>query len=265
MIAQILDGKACAEKIEQDILEATKKMETKPRLMIVTDGHDPASQVYIRNKLRAATRCGIDSETSVIDDDSVDSLRSVRRRMGMNDGIIVQLPFQNHTIRDILLQTIPYEKDVDGLLEYRTGYTPCTPKGIMTLLDYYDIPIAGKNAVIIGRSKLVGHPLYELFLKRDATVTICHSKTTNLSEHTRNADILVSAVGKPNTVTVDMVKPGAVVVDVGINRVDGKLCGDVDFENVKEVAGWITPVPGGVGPMTVASLMQNTLEAATMR
>ena len=182
--------------------------------------------------------------------------------MCASDGVIVQLPFQNHAIRDTLLRTIPYNKDVDGLLEYCTAYTPCTPKGIITLLDHYDIPIAGKNVVIVGRSKLVGQPLAELLLRRDATVTVCHSKTTDLAEHTRIADILVCAVGKPNTITADMVKPGAVVVDVGINHVDDKLCGDVDFENVKEVAGWITPVPGGVGPMTVASLMENTLRAA---
>lgn len=264
MSAQILDGKACAAEVKYAVLEGSGKMKVPPRLLIVTDGKDPASQVYIRNKLKAADECGIETGVFTVEDTWVSNelLWTFSELVDGYDGVIIQLPFENHEVRDALFDQLPPAKDVDGLLEHPQSHTPCTPKGIITLLDHYDIPIAGKNVVIIGRSKLVGRPLAELFLQRDATVTVCHSKTTNLEEHTRNADILVAAVGKPNTVTADMVKPGAVVVDVGINRVDDKLCGDVDFENVKEVADWITPVPGGVGPMTVASLMQNTLEAA---
>lgn len=264
MSAKILDGKACAAEIEKEVRAGIDKLHFSPSLLIVTDGYDPASQVYIRNKVKAAERCGIGVEIlNVNDESSIPPAARVRGRMLRSSGVIVQLPFQDPSLSDILLKTIFPSKDVDGLLGIPNGHTPCTPKGIITLLNYYDIPISGKNVVIIGRSNLVGRPLAELFLQRDATVTVCHSKTSNLAEFTRNADILVSAVGKPMFVTADMVKSDAVVVDVGINRVDGKLCGDVDFENVKEVASWITPVPGGVGPMTVASLMQNTLDAAS--
>lgn len=263
MSAQILDGKACAAEIERQVKADVDKTPHAPSLLIVTDGHDPASQVYIRNKVKAAERCGIHVDILNMSDKSKmpPSFR-LRSRMPTKSGVIVQLPFQDPSLADALLKQIPPVKDVDGLLGHPESHTPCTPAGIISLLEYNDIPIEGKHVVIIGRSKLVGRPLAELFLQKDATVTVCHSKTANLEEHTRRADILVAAVGKPMFITADMVKPGAVVIDVGINRVDGKLCGDVDFENVKEVAGWITPVPGGVGPMTVASLMRNTLTAA---
>lgn len=266
MGAIILDGKACADSIEKKLIETIQAEKLKPILTIVTDSKDPASQVYIRNKIKAAERCGIKPQVMVVPDDkSTDKLITA-------DGIIVQLPMADKELEEEYLDYLAFvwEKDVDGLTPRNYGYMcaqkgyylePCTPKGILTLLDYYKIDISGKNVVIVGRSNLVGRPLAELMLQRNATVTICHSKTKNLAEHTKNADILVAAVGSPKLITADMVKPGAAVVDVGINRVDGKLCGDVDFEAVKEVAGYITPVPGGVGPMTVISLMENVVEA----
>lgn len=269
----IMDGKRVAfgmeSFIKKNIEESGKRF--RPKLLIVTDNSDPASQVYVRNKIKAAERCGIHAEVLNINDGDDQNSVGYKIFHSRADAIIVQLPLKEGNER-ALIGCIPDGKDVDGLGLYNigclhsshtNGVIPCTPKGIMTLLDAYHINIAGKHAVVVGRSHLVGRPIAELLLQRNATVTICHSRTANLSEYTRHADILISAVGKRNLITADMIKPGAVVIDVGINRdEDGKLCGDVDFDKAKEVAGWITPVPGGVGPMTVASLMMNTMEAA---
>ena len=267
-----MDGKRIATDMEAFIKKSIEDSgpRFKVKLLIVTDNSDPASRVYVKNKIKSAERCGIDAEVLSINDET-EASSGYKIFNHDADGIIVQLPLKYGNER-ALIGCIPEGKDVDGLGLYNigclhsthtNGIIPCTPKGIMTLLDAYHINIRGKHAVVVGRSHLVGRPIAELLLQRDATVTICHSHTKNLAEITRQADILIVAVGKSKLVAADMIKPGAVVVDVGINRDEnGKLCGDVDFDNAKEVAGWITPVPGGVGPMTVASLMWNTMEAA---
>ncbi len=271
--ATILDGKRVASDIERDIMETISESGLRPKLLIVTDNHDPSSRVYVRNKVRAAERCGIDVE---VYDISKETKQELVRREIINsdaDAIIIQLPIQAGFESGMdLINCIPTHKDVDGLSIFNTGClhlsldggsVPCTPQGIMTLLKAYQIDIDGKHAVVVGRSNLVGRPVAELLLQNNATVTICHSHTKNLCEITRQADILIVAVGKPKIITEDMVKPGAVVVDVGTNRDEnGKLCGDVDFDKVKNVAGWITPTPGGVGPMTVATLMKSVMEKA---
>lgn len=273
MSATILDGKRVASDIERDIMETIPESGLRPKLLIVTDNHDPSSRVYVRNKVKAAERCGIDIE---VYDISKEIKQELVRREIMNsdaDAIIIQLPIQAGFEGGMdLSNCIPTHKDVDGLSIFNTGClhlnlddgsVPCTPQGIMTLLKAYQIDVDGKHAVVVGRSKLVGRPIAELLLQNNATVTICHSHTRNLREVTRQADILITAVGKPRFITEDMIKPGAVVIDVGINRDEnGKLCGDVDFDKVKNVAGWITPAPGGVGPMTVATLLKSVTEKA---
>lgn len=273
MAAQILDGK----KYSEHILETVKiniNNWGSPTLVIYRIGDDPASAVYVRNKIRAAEKVGINAivrhyeattnPMKVQDQIYLDSKDS------LIDGIMIQLPLPEGWDEVSLMELIPAEKDVDGLTYENRGmlsdltafHVPCTANGIIQMLGYYGIELEGKHCVVIGRSDIVGKPVAQLALMKNATVTICHSKTKNLADITRTADILIAAAGKENLVTADMVKPGAVVVDVGINRnADGKLCGDVDFENVKEIASWITPVPGGVGPVTVAMLMQNTLSA----
>lgn len=273
MAAQILDGK----KYSEHILETVKiniNNWGSPTLVIYRIGDDPASAVYVRNKIRAAEKVGINAiirhyeattnPMKVQDQIYLDSKDS------LIDGIMIQLPLPEGWDEVSLMELIPAEKDVDGLTYENRGmlsdltafHVPCTANGVIQMLGYYGIELEGKHCVVIGRSDIVGKPVAQLALMKNATVTICHSKTKNLADITRTADILIAAAGKENLVTADMVKPGAVVVDVGINRnADGKLCGDVDFENVKEVASWITPVPGGVGPVTVAMLMQNTLSA----
>lgn len=272
MSAIILDGKALATKIEEYIKDEMTELMYPPRLAILTDHSDPASEVYMRNKINAAKRCGFEAEIISLPEAFTTSFMRyfMDDVISRSDAIILQLPLKNNTWKDIILSMIPPSHDVDGLTRGSIGdlhagdmgaHIPCTPSGVIRLLNENKVPIKGKHVVIVGRSQLVGRPLAELFLQYDATVTVCHSKTEDLAKHTKQADILVCAVGKPKLITADMVKPGAAVIDVGINRVDGKLCGDVDFEAVKEVAGWITPVPGGVGPMTVAMLMQNTLQA----
>ena len=265
MSAIIMDGKKVAAEVEARVRQRIIDGDFHPKLLIVTDGLDPASKVYIRNKVKAAERCGI---TPIVISTEERSPFDIVELYPEFDGIIVQLPMRNKLDADYLIGEIPYKKDVDGLKvdSYHFGYfEPCTPLGIIRLLDYYDIPIAGQNAVVIGRSELVGKPLARMLMDRDATVTVCHSKTEYISSHTRRADIVISAVGKPNLITKDMVMSPVVIVDVGINRVDGKLCGDVDYDRVSKIASHITPVPGGVGPMTVAMLMENTLYAARMR
>lgn len=285
-MAIIIDGKHLSDYFQRHAKSIVSYLLIKgfaqPKLCIFTDGDDPASKVYVRNKLRMAEECGIKAEVVPLKSGSTaeEIIENNRQHVAATseeyDGVIIQLPIKGLSGKDEqkLIDLIPPEKDVDGLTSYSVGklhsaegvydgfFTPCTPTGILLMLDCFGISMRGKNAVVIGRSQLVGRPIAEMMLAHDATVTICHSKTKNLKEYTRNADILVSAAGVPGLITSDMVKPGAAVIDVGINRRDGKLCGDVVFDDVKEVAGCITPVPGGVGPMTVASLMMHTANAA---
>lgn len=270
MSAIIMDGKKVAAEIEAEIKQAIIDEGLKPKLLIVTDGHDPASKVYIRNKVKAAERCGI---MPIVTSTEEMSPFDIVEYYPDFDGIIVQLPMRNNLDAAYLIEAIPPKKDVDGLNTNgnlaASYFNPCTPMGIIQLLRYYQIPIEGKHAVIVGRSELVGKPLARMLLDRDATVTVCHSKTKGLAGITPMADILISAVGNPGLIVLPMIKENAVVVDVGINRVDGKLCGDVDWAwptaDIKNHVSHITPVPGGVGPMTVAMLMENTLYAARMR
>ena len=276
MSAKILDGKKCADEALELVARRIKDNELKtPSLVIYRIGDDPASAVYVRNKVRAAENIGIKATVNHYSSDAMlhvvmHDLESDARDTNI-DGIMIQLPLPKGWEARELMALIPPIKDVDGLTYENMGmlqegspyHKPCTVKGILWLLRHNGIRLAGKHVVIVGRSDIVGKPTALSALSANATVTICHSKTQNLAEMTRQADILIAAVGKEKLITADMVKPGAVVVDVGINRnAEGKLCGDVDFENVKEVAGWITPVPGGIGPMTVAMLMHNTMGAA---
>lgn len=277
-MAQIINGKevskATREKVKGMVTEFVKSSNRQPCLAVIIVGEDPASQTYVRNKILGCAEVGMKSlsyelpETStnkdvakIINDLAVDS---------NVDGILVQLPLPKHLDERYLLSLIPDSKDVDGFSPNNLGLlamnaprtVSCTPFGVMELIASTGVDIAGKRAVVIGRSNTVGKPMAMLLLNANATVTVCHSKTQNLAEVCREADILVAAIGRPRFVTADMVKPGAVVIDVGINRVDGKLVGDVDFENVEPIAGFITPVPGGVGPMTISMLLYNTLMAA---
>lgn len=275
----ILDGRKPAGLRWKWVADEIRLQGFSLKLAVVVVGDDPASKVYVRNKQRACKAVGIDSQVVRLPEDSttrdvVDavSLLSVDPTV---TGILVQLPLPKHISEEAVLMAIPSEKDVDHFGVSSVGQlwqgdwltstycSPCTPGGIMYLLRYYNIPLAGKHAVVVGRSNIVGKPMAALLLENDCTVTICHSKTRNLADITRQADILVVAVGKPNFIIDDMVKPGATVIDVGINRMeDGSLCGDVDFDNVKYKAGAITPVPGGVGPMTVAQLLYNVVMLA---
>lgn len=274
MSAQIIDGKAYAERVLETIKLNIEKYDLKPTLVIYQIGDDPASKTYVNNKTKAAAKVGINAIIKHFDADhnKFDVQNSIYMDAHDNliDGIMIQLPLPEGWDDIALMELIPAEKDVDGLTYENRGmlsdmtafHVPCTANGIIQMLHYYNIMLEGKHVVVVGRSNIVGKPVAQLALSFDATVTICHSKTQNLADVTRTADILIAAAGRENLITADMVKPGAVVVDVGINRnAAGKLCGDVDFENVKEVASWITPVPGGVGPVTVAMLMQNTYNA----
>ena len=271
MTAQILDGKAYAKTVLTE-LHAAFESEPKPGLAIISTDDDEASKVYVRNKIRTANEFGINTEFYQYDGNQpvqglIDFIKTLNNNKSIH-GIIVQLPLADNFIayQQVILDTIDPDKDVDGLSTISAGrlitdqdcFVPCTPYGVVELLRGYKIPIESKHVVIVGRSNLVGLPLANLMIHNHATVTVCHSFTQNLEEITRQADILVSATGCLKLIKANMVKPGAVVVDVGINRdQNGKLCGDVDFDGVKEVASWITPVPGGIGPMTVASLMRN--------
>lgn len=275
----IIDGKACADRIIEDIKIKTSKLEKKPGLSVILVGNDPASTVYVKNKEKKAIESGFNSYVYRLPQNtSKEELLELINKLNNDnntDGILLQLPLPEHLNAYDFLDKIDPKKDVDGFHPVNSGKLflnekpyaiACTPKGIMKLLDEYKIKIEGANAVITGRSNIVGKPLAALLLNRNATVTITHSKTKNLPEMTRNADILISATGKPDIITKDMVKEGVVVIDVGIIRgQDGKLRGDVDFNNVKDIAGLITPVPGGVGPMTIAMLMENTLELHLLR
>lgn len=277
MVATILDGKATSEKRLDTLREAIAGSGLHPKLATVIVGNDPASQMYVRMKHKACEKVGIASVGVELPADAttrtvVDKVRSLNRD-GSVDGILVQLPLPSQVDTERVINAISPEKDVDGYHPENMGhlflgkprFSSCTPTGIMTLLAEYQIPVAGARAVVAGRSIDVGRPMAALLLNADATVTICHSKTKDLSEELKRADILVSAVGKPHFITKEMVKEGAVVIDVGINQLEGKLVGDVDFDAVKEVASAITPVPGGVGPMTIATLMENTFRSAQER
>jgi methylenetetrahydrofolate dehydrogenase (NADP+) / methenyltetrahydrofolate cyclohydrolase len=273
----LIDGKKVSGEIRnrltEEIQDLKKKTGKTPGLATVLVGDDPASAVYVRNKNKICGELGFQSfEQKLSADTSEEKLLQLVDELNSNKdvhGILVQLPLPDQIDSEKILQAIDPKKDVDGFHPINVGklvvgnalLTPCTPTGIIALLDRYDIEISGKHAVIIGRSNIVGKPVSMLLLQRNATITICHSRTQNLEEVTRSADILVAAVGRANFVTEEMVSDGTVVIDVGINRVDGKLTGDVDFEPVSKKASHITPVPGGVGPMTIALLMENTLKA----
>ena len=269
-MAVILDGKKLANKIKQQLRERVKKLSTAPTLSVIQVGDNPASNIYIRNKQKACDEIGIVSYTAKLDEHISQKNLNLFISQARSDGVMLQLPLPSHLNADEAIENILYSEDVDGLhplnagflLHGRPGFIPCTPKGIITLLKHYSIQLAGKHAVVLGRSNIVGKPISALLLRENCTVTTCHSHTKNLSELTKQADILVSAIGKPKFITADMVKPGAVVIDVGINRVENKVVGDVDFENVEPIASYITPVPGGIGPMTIAMLLENTVEAA---
>ena len=271
----LLDGKALAAKVKEEVKAEAAKLPRKPGLAVVLVGNDPASRVYVTSKRKDCEACGIYSEEyALLEDTTQETLLELVETLNQRpdiDGIWVQLPLPKHLDEEAVLEKIAPDKDVDGfhpvsagnLLIGRLGFQPCTPAGVMELLDEYHIDPAGRHAVVVGRSNIVGKPMGLLLLRRDATVTVCHSKTPDLGAVCRQADILVSAVGRRGLITADMVKPGAAVVDVAMNRNEaGKLCGDVDFEAVAERAAYLTPVPGGVGPMTRAMLMKNTLLAA---
>jgi methylenetetrahydrofolate dehydrogenase (NADP+)/methenyltetrahydrofolate cyclohydrolase len=276
--AQLIDGNALARRIRAEIAVRAAALTARghrPGLAVLLVGDDPASQVYVRHKVKDCEDSGVRSVLVRYGAEATQA-EVVERILALNvdptiDGILVQLPLPKHIDAHQVLETIPPAKDVDGfhiasagaLMVGRPVFKSCTPYGCMKMLESIGCDPKGKHAVVIGRSNIVGKPMAMLLLHANATVTICHSATPDLAMHTRQADILVAAVGKRNTVTAAMVKPGAVVIDVGMNRDPaGKLCGDVDFDTVREVAGWITPVPGGVGPMTRAMLLTNTIEAA---
>ena len=268
---KIIDGKAIAASMRAELKAKIAQLNTVPGLAVVIVGEDPASQIYVRNKIKACAELGIRSYAYELPKETtqaeLENLLDTLAADSKVDGVLLQLPLPKHLDSEAASAHIPFEKDVDGfsacnlglLMQHKEDVAACTPLGVMKLLAHEGIDLAGKHAVVLGRSETVGKPMAMLLLNANATVTICHSKTRNLKEICEQADIIVSAVGKAKFVTADMVKEGAVVIDVGMNRDEnGKLCGDVDFENVKEKTSYITPVPGGVGPMTITMLMYNT-------
>ncbi len=276
--AQIIDGNALSRQLRAEIAnraEALKARGTTPGLAVILVGDDPASAVYVRNKVKACADTGVHSvfekyEATLTEADLLTRIAALNIDPTIH-GILVQMPLPKHINPHKVIEAISTSKDVDGyatlsageLMTGQPGFRPCTPYGCMKLIETTGIDLRGKHAVVIGRSNTVGKPMALLLLQANATVTVCHSATADMGHHTRQADVIVAAVGKRNVLTADMVKPGAVVIDVGMNRDEqGKLCGDVDFAGVKTVAGFITPVPGGVGPMTITMLLVNTLEAA---
>jgi methylenetetrahydrofolate dehydrogenase (NADP+)/methenyltetrahydrofolate cyclohydrolase len=278
MAAQLIDGVELSRKIRAEVAQramALSERGVKPGLAVVLVGDDPASAVYVRNKVKACEDHGVHSVFEKYDA-AFSQAALLTRIEALNadpavHGILVQMPLPKHIDPHKVIEAIDNRKDVDGfstlsageLMTGLPGFRPCTPYGCMKLIESTGVGLRGKHAVVIGRSNTVGKPMALMLLQVHATVTVCHSATPDLALHTAQADVLVAAVGRRNTVTADMVKPGAVVIDVGINRNDeGKLCGDVDYAAVREVAGWITPVPGGVGPMTITMLLVNTIEAA---
>ena len=279
MSAVRMDGKMVSAKVRGSILEEVNGLKDKgvrPGLAVIIVGEDPASKVYVRNKERACEECGFYSEKYALPEETTqEELLGLIDELNHNPrigGILCQLPVPKHINEQAIIDAISPEKDVDAFHPINVGkimvgnfdFLPCTPAGVMQLLEEYDIDPNGKNCVVIGRSNIVGKPMAMLLLHKNGTVTICHSRTKNLKEVCAQADILVAAVGKADFVTADMVKEGAVVIDVGMNRKDGKLCGDVAFDEVNEKASYLTPVPGGVGPMTITMLMKNTLKAAKL-
>ena len=279
-MAKIIDGKVISASVKKRVQDAVSDLKQKGvtvGLAVIIVGEDPASKVYVSNKKKACEALGIISEEYALPESTTNEellalINELNRKPSIN-GILCQLPLPKHLDEKLIINSIDPNKDVDAFHPFNVGkimigdfhFLPCTPAGVMEMLEYEGIDVAGKNCVVIGRSNIVGKPMNMLLLHKNGTVTVCHSKTKNLAEICKKADILVAAVGRPNFVTADMVKPNAVVIDVGINRVDGKLCGDVDFENVSKIASAITPVPGGVGPMTIAILIQNTLTAAKIQ
>ena len=258
MSANIIDGKAISAAVKEQVRDEIARDKLTVGLAVVIVGDDPASRVYVNNKKKACEFCGIKSYEYALPAETTQE----------------ELPLPKHLDEKAVIERISPDKDVDAFHESNVGrimignysFLPCTPAGCMELIHSTGVEVAGKECVVIGRSNIVGKPMAMLLLHENGTVTVCHSKTHNLAEVCRRADILIAAVGRPNFVTADMVKPGAVVIDVGINRLDnGKLCGDIKFDEVSEVAGWITPVPGGVGPMTIAMLMRNTVTAARIQ
>lgn len=277
MAAERLDGKRLSAEVLAEVAERVARLQAEgitPGLAVILVGEDAASQIYVRNKEKACAGTGIRSVTvRMPEETSQQELEAQIHALNADTsihGILVQLPLPRHLNEAAALSAIAPDKDVDGfhiqnagrLFCGQDGVTPCTPKGAMAMLRRAGVELSGKEAVVVGRSNIVGKPMAMLLLAANCTVTLCHSQTKDLASHTRRADILVVAAGKPGMITADMVKPGAAVIDVGINRVNGKVVGDVDFDMVAQVAGWITPVPGGVGRMTVAMLMENTVEAA---
>lgn len=271
-MSQILDGQMISKEIRERIKEEVNRLEVKPKLVVILVGDDDASKIYVRNKIKACENVGIATEDYILPKDTrekelVDLIEKLNKNKEVN-GILVQLPLPKHLNEDTIVNTISPIKDVDGLniinqgklLNRKPVLVPATPKGIITLLKRYFVEIEGKRVVIVGRSKLVGMPLALLFNHANATVTVCHSYTEDLKDITKQADILVSAVGKADFISGDMIKKDAVVVDVGINRQMGHIVGDVNFKEAMEVARLVTPVPKGVGPMTIASLLENVLE-----
>ena len=283
MTAQLIDGNALARQVRAEVahrVQALKARGIEPHLTVILVGEDPASQVYTRNKVADSEQTGLKATlerypADLPQDQLLARIRELNADPGVH-GILVQLPLPKHMDANLVIETIAPEKDVDGfhiasagaLMVGQPGFRPCTPYGCMKMIESIGYDLKGKHAVVIGRSNIVGKPMAMMLLQANATVTICHSGTRDLKAQTLQGDVVVAAVGKRNVLTADMVKPGAVVIDVGMNRIPegeegaGKLCGDVDFEGVKEVAGWITPVPGGVGPMTRAMLLVNTIQAA---
>jgi len=278
MTAQLIDGNALARSIRAEVARRAQTLKTEgltPGLAVILVGDDPASQVYVKHKVTDSREAGLHSVLERYPADMaeaalLDRIRALNADPAIH-GILVQLPLPKHMNAARVIETISPAKDVDGfhvanagaLMIGQPGFVPCTPYGCIKMLEAIGYDLRGRNAVVIGRSNIVGKPMAMLLLQKNATVTICHSATRDLGGHTRQADVVIAAVGKRNVLTREMVKPGAVVIDVGMNRNDeGKLCGDVDFDGVREVAGWISPVPGGVGPMTRAMLLVNTMEAA---
>lgn len=279
---QIIEGKKVSAQVKEQVKIQTRQLKDEhgitPGLAVVIVGDDPASRVYVNNKKKACEFVGFKSEEYALpakttQDELLSLVKTLNKKEDIN-GILVQLPLPKHLDDKAVIEAISPLKDVDAFHAVNVGkimlgeydFLPCTPAGVMEMLHYYDIDVSGKNCVVIGRSNIVGKPMAMLLLHENGTVTICHSKTKNLSQICSRADILVAAVGKPKFITAEMVKDGAVVIDVGMDRDEnGKLCGDVDFENVKNKCSYITPVPGGVGPMTIATLMKNTLKAAKIQ
>ena len=278
MSANIIDGKAISAAVKEQVRDEIARDKLTVGLAVVIVGDDPASRVYVNNKKKACEFCGIKSyeyalPAETTQEELLELVDTLNADKNVN-GILVQLPLTKHLDEKAVIERISPDKDVDAFHESNVGrimignysFLPCTPAGCMELIHSTGVEVAGKECVVIGRSNIVGKPMAMLLLHENGTVTVCHSKTHNLAEVCRRADILIAAVGRPNFVTADMVKPGAVVIDVGINRLDnGKLCGDVKFDEVSEIAGWITPVPGGVGPMTIAMPMRNTVTAARIQ